>query len=339
MAVDVSEASLSHHRYLRDKYGLKNLELHLLPIEAVSSLNRDYDLIVSTGVLHHLENPGAGLRALAGCLRQGGVVALMLYAKYGRIGVEIVQSLARDLGLDQSEGSIRRVRDLLEILPQDHPIRSYLALAPDLRFDAGLVDTFLHGRERSYTIEACLELVASSGLVFQDVFLKSPYHPIHSQGIDSAFYSSIAELPREKLWSIMERVNFRNACHFFTACHADRPKETYEIDFGSGRVRGYVPSLRYRCAINGNILSQYGWSTNLGPLEVEMIRRVDGHRTIAEILNEVLTDEQFEQRLPEDLEGFGRALFKTLWQLDFLAMGLKTASNTKQLTPPKQTAQ
>jgi ubiquinone/menaquinone biosynthesis C-methylase UbiE len=33
VAIDISEPSLDHHQYLKDKLGLDNLELHLLPIE------------------------------------------------------------------------------------------------------------------------------------------------------------------------------------------------------------------------------------------------------------------------------------------------------------------
>ena len=48
--------------------------------------------------------------------------------------------------------------------------------ARDLRSDAGLVDTFLHGRDRSYTVDDCLDLVTSAGLVFQGWLLKAPYY-------------------------------------------------------------------------------------------------------------------------------------------------------------------
>ena len=37
--------------------------------------------------------------------------------------------------------------------------------------------TFLHGRERSYTVDDCIELVTTAGLVFQGWFTKAPYHP------------------------------------------------------------------------------------------------------------------------------------------------------------------
>src|SRR5690348_15098959 len=99
VAVDVSQPSLNHQQYLKDKHGLSNLELHLLPIEELPSLGLDFDLIVSTGVLHHLADPAAGMKALAGCLRRNGAIGVMLYAKYGRTGVELLQSVFRDLGL------------------------------------------------------------------------------------------------------------------------------------------------------------------------------------------------------------------------------------------------
>ncbi len=177
VAVDVSQPSLDHSRYLKDKYALKNLELQLLPIEDVPSLDRDFDLIVSTGVLHHMADPAAGMKALADCLRPDGVAAIMLYARYGRVGVELMQSIFREMGLSQDEESLRMVKEGIASLAPSHPLASYMSIAPDLQFDAGLVDTFLHGRDRSYTVEDCLELVESAGLVFQDWFLKTSYYP------------------------------------------------------------------------------------------------------------------------------------------------------------------
>jgi hypothetical protein len=46
---------------------------------------------------------------------------------------------------------------------------SYLKISYDLRDDAALVDTFLHHRARSYTVDECLDFVASAGLVVQGV--------------------------------------------------------------------------------------------------------------------------------------------------------------------------
>ena len=74
----------------------------------------------------------------------------MLYAEYGRIGVELLESVFRDLGLRQDDASVQIVNDTISALPTDHPVRSYIKIARDLQSDAALVDMFLHGRARSY---------------------------------------------------------------------------------------------------------------------------------------------------------------------------------------------
>src|SRR5205823_4882236 len=74
VGVDISQPSLEHQRFLKEKHGLWNLELHRLPIEELPTLGLDFDLIVSTGVVHHLADPTAGLKALAGCLRRDGAI-------------------------------------------------------------------------------------------------------------------------------------------------------------------------------------------------------------------------------------------------------------------------
>ena len=197
VGIDVSSTSLGHQAYLRDKHGLSNLELHRLPIEEAGALGRTFDLVVSTGVLHHMADPAAGLRSLAGCLKPHGVAALMLYARYGRIGVEMMQSVFRDMGLGLDEPSLGVVRDALANLPADHPVASYRAIAPDLDDDAGMIDTFLHGRERSYTVDECRAFVDSAGLAFQGLFFRAPYHPPPAG--PGTFFAQVASMPPERV--------------------------------------------------------------------------------------------------------------------------------------------
>jgi SAM-dependent methyltransferase len=323
VAVDVSAASLDHQRVLKDRYGLKNLQLHRLPIEQVGTLGLDYDLVVSTGVLHHMADPKEGMRALAACLRPDGVAAIMLYARYGRIGVEMLQGVFRDLGLAQDEPSLTVVKAAINGLPQDHPLRSYLVVAPDLKFDAGLVDTFLHGRDRSYTVADCLDLVASADLVFQDWLLKSSYEP--AAGSDP-FLNAVAALPQEQRWAVMERINHRNGCHFFTACRPERPAETYRVDFASDRWLSAVPLFRYRCSLNGQNITRPGWSTSLSAEQLSLVRLVDGRRTIREILAEAAAavGPPLATSGAAALQGFARTLFRSLINRDFVVLALPT---------------
>lgn len=276
VAIDVSQSALDHQRYLKNKHGLDNLELHLLPIEAVSTLGRDFDLIVSTGVLHHLADPLTGLTALAGCLRRDGAMGLMLYAKYGRIGVDLLESVFRDLGLSQDDASVRAVKDIIAALPADHPIRGYLAVARDLQTDGALVDTFLHGRQRSCTVADCLDLVASAGLTFQGWFHKAPYYPHEFFTPASKFGDYLAKLPDAELWSVMERLQPANATHFFIACRPDRPKEQYTIDFATDQALDYVPMSRTACLLSDADLLGPGYRVRLGPDQLPFAQLVDG---------------------------------------------------------------
>jgi SAM-dependent methyltransferase len=320
VAIDVSQPSLDHHSALKDRYGMRNLELHLLPIEELGALGREFDLVISTGVLHHMAEPQTGMKALAGCLNPDGVIAVMLYGRYGRIGVEIMQSVFRDLALEQNEASLFAVKEAVALLPQDHPLHSYISMAPDLQFDAGIVDTFLHGRDRSYTVADCLDLVSSAGLIFQDWYLKSAYYPPTPPG--GGFYAAVAALPEAQQWSVMERINTRNACHFFTACHADRAPESYRVDFASPTILDAAPTFRYRCGFDGSSIYRPGWRMNLDLEQRTIVQLIDGHRTIREIVEAVAQLGVPAPQRQVELQNRARLLLQSLWQQDFLAMVL-----------------
>src|ERR1035438_5458007 len=85
--IDFSATSVRCTEDLKRKYSLDNLHLRQLPIDRVDELGATFDQIVCTGLLHHLPDPDAGLRALRGVLKPDGVMEAMLYAQYGREGI------------------------------------------------------------------------------------------------------------------------------------------------------------------------------------------------------------------------------------------------------------
>ena len=123
-------ASRRHTRDLQRKYNLENLELHQLPIERVREIGRSFDLVVCTGVLHHLPDLDYGLRALRDVLRPSGAMRLMVYARYGRAGIYMMQEYCRLLKIDASVTDLRSLRATLEALPANHP-RSVHDAAPN----------------------------------------------------------------------------------------------------------------------------------------------------------------------------------------------------------------
>ncbi len=338
VAVDISQPSLDHQQYLKDKHGLFNLELHLLPIEELPSLGRDFDLIVSTGVLHHMADPQAGMNAVASCLRPDGAMGLMLYAKYGRAGLELLQSFFRDLGLEQNESSIALVRETLSVLSPDHLVQPYLKMARNLQSDAVLVDTFLHGRERSYTVDDCIDLITEAGLVFQGWFNKAPYYPHDLFARPNAVYPALNKLPEPALWSAIERINTVNACHFFMACRPERPKESYAIDFSTQACLDYIPLMRLRCGLSGTDIYRSDWRTTLNSTQLPYVQQVNGQRTIREIAASV-HGQASSRGSVADVEKFARKLFQALWRLDFLAMAMNSELETLRpdRPPPRQT--
>ena len=321
LAVDISQPSLDHQQYLKDKHGLFNLELQLLPIEELPTLGRDFDLVVSTGVLHHMADPLTGMKSLAACVRKDGAVGVMLYAKYGRLGVEMLEGVFRDLQLEQDEASVQMVKDTISMLGPEHPVQSYIQTAPDLQSDAGLVDTFLHGRERSYTVDDCLDLVTSAGLVFQQWLNKAPYY-LHDTASGRVVDAAIQALPEARHWSVMERVQPQNGRHMFIACRPDRAKETYHIEFSTDAFLNYVPLLRFNCELFGAEIVKPGWRTGLNAAQLAFMQFVDENRTIRDIVECVTVSGVLPHATPSDLQEFGRKLFQSLWRMDFIAFAL-----------------
>jgi SAM-dependent methyltransferase len=319
VAIDVSQPSLDHQQYLKDKHGLKNLELHLLPIEELSALGRDFDLVVSSGVLHHLADPHQGMQAIAGCLRRDGVASVMLYGKYGRIGVDLLASVFGDLGLGQDDSALQAVKETLPLLPADHPVRSYLKYASDLKTDAGVVDTFLHGRQRSYTVGECIDLVTSAGLVFQEWLFKSGYYPHEGYALPDRLLSALNALPDIEVWSLMERLQAVNKCHYFVACRPDRPCASYAVDFSSAEALDYVPMMRAFSGTSGNDIVMPHGRMPLTAAQLPFAQLVDGQRTIREIAAQVAGDGAPGAAVA-DLEYLARKVFQNFWQLDLLAM-------------------
>lgn len=125
-AIDLSETSLSHSQYLKEKHQLNNLSLRQMNLLEVAKLNQQYDLIFCTGVLHHLPDPDAGLRALRDVLKPDGILSLMLYGRYHRIGVYMMQQVFRLLGCQNQTGEdIELVKSVIASLDADHAVKRY----------------------------------------------------------------------------------------------------------------------------------------------------------------------------------------------------------------------
>ena len=176
-AIDISEMSLAHTRELQRKYDLNNLELHQLSIESVRKLGRTFDLIVCTGVLHHLPDPDLGLRSLHDVLKPEGAMSLMVYAPYGRAGIYMLQEYCRLLGISFANRDLKDLADTLRALPSNHPISHLMRGALDFNHPDSLADALLHPLDRAYSVPQLFAWLERCGMSFGRWVEQAPYLP------------------------------------------------------------------------------------------------------------------------------------------------------------------
>jgi SAM-dependent methyltransferase len=314
VGIDISEASLAHERMLKAKHRLDNLSLQHRRVEAAQELGETFDFIDASGVLHHLADPAAGLKALAATLAPDGVVYLMLYGKYGRAGIYMAQDLFRLLGLGQSTEDVATVKATLAAFPHDHPLRRSLAGSNDLAFDAGVVDTFLHPRDRAYSIGDCFELLDAAGLVLQGWLNRQAYDPA-TRITQPRLRELVARLPEREALQALELVDGRIATHSFYACRRERDPSQYRIDFAGAGFMDLVAVPREGWVRNaaGDMLlfqSAAGAKTiELRDRRAAVAQRIDGRRTVRACFLDA--GSKFES--PEFVASFCRELFRQLW--------------------------
>jgi SAM-dependent methyltransferase len=299
VGVDISEASLAHAGRLKAKHGLGNLTLHRCRIEELPDLGAPFDLIDASGVLHHLPQPAAGLKALAAALAPDGVVYLMLYGKYGRAGIYMAQELFRVLRLGQSAEDVARVKAALAAFPPDHPVRRCLAGPNDLAFDAGIVDTFLHPVDRGYAIGDCFALLDAAGLVLQGWRNRYAYD-LESRIQQPPLRELFARLPEREALQALELFDGRMATHTFYACRRERDPSQYRVDFEGSGFMDLVPVRRPESP---------AVVVELRERRAAVAALIDGRRTV----RACFLDAGSTMEAPAFVTSFCRELFRSLW--------------------------
>ena len=295
LGIDVSDSSLGHEAHLKQKHRLDNLELLQMSLGEIGSLGRTFDLIVCTGVLHHLPDPDAGLRCLRDVLKPHGVISIMLYGYFPRVGVYMLQEVFRQLGLKQDVAGIDIVKRAIAMLPKSHFLNVYRQIAPDLGYDSGLVDTFLHPADRAFTVSEILKLARDNGLTLQSWLDNLQYSLSATIGDLQNPVRKLAEtLPVANQWEIVELMGQSVARHNFLLCHPEKDKRDYMLDFSGDEWLDYIPSRRHPLAVQATfdgarasrrlVIHRLSHSVTLETIEAGLFEQVDGSRTIRDIL-------------------------------------------------------
>jgi SAM-dependent methyltransferase len=160
--LDLSGASIAIAQQRAALRGLNNISwvqqsLLDLPILGLGQ----FDYVNCSGVLHHLAEPDAGLRALLTVLKPGGGIGLMVYGQIGRMAIYQMQELLRlaNGGVDEQR-KLAHAKEVLAGLPQWNWYRRAGEDYGDDRSDAAIYDSLLHSQDRAYTVPQLYEWLA-----------------------------------------------------------------------------------------------------------------------------------------------------------------------------------
>jgi SAM-dependent methyltransferase len=323
-AIDFSAGSVRHTQHLKDKYNLANLQIHQLDVERVNELGMRFDQVVCTGVLHHLPDPDAGLRALRAVLKADGAMHLMVYAPYGRAGIYMLQEFCRRIGIHATDEGIRDLLTALNSLPPGHPLENLLKEAPDFQNDAAVADALLHPQDRAYSVPQLFKFIEDAELTFGRWMRQAPYSV--SCGVIASLpqMGAVAQLAPPEQYAAIELFRGTMIRHSVVLYRTDSPFASQGINFTDDSWLSYVPirlaetiSVEERLppAAAAVLINRSHTYTDLflpiGPTEKLIVDAVDGERSIDEIVQAALSASHREANIEA-----ARSCFERLWWHD-----------------------
>ena len=335
--VDISLASIEIARRRADVRNLGNITWIHASLLAVPELQLEkFDYINCVGVLHHLEDPDAGLRALLAVLKDRGAMAIMVYGKYGRTGVYQMQSLMRliNQGISDTKTQITNTKEVLETIPTTNWFKRGEELIIDHKQygDTGIYDIFLHACDRAYTVGEVYEWFHDRHALHLEFTCnmrgRSVYLPEMVVGrTQPRFLNAVRTLPARQRHEIAELLGGTLITHTFYVTHTPDAKAAYGNP-------DHVPF--FFCDATGEKLSEMIRRNKRSPLMVNhtatglamtvdpgkfgksIVKYIDGKRQFDEIFSMVRAEPEFHMSLPSDDELFldFRSIFDCLSAID-----------------------
>ena len=165
--IDLSENSIKFSNNQIQKYNLENVDIEMRDIFDLSN-KEQFDLVISTGVIHHTKDPKLALKKLTETTKKDGALCIMVYAKYFRTGVYDLQKIFRYLNIKQDKSGIDFVKNYIEnILPDDHIAKKFYKSTPS-DIDTAIIDTWLNPQDTAYDANDLSELINNTGSFFQN---------------------------------------------------------------------------------------------------------------------------------------------------------------------------
>jgi SAM-dependent methyltransferase len=289
--LDLSSASREICEGRAKARGLRNVQFLTGSLLDLPNANiGSFDYIDCTGVLHHLPDPSAGMRALASVLNPEGGIGVMLYGTYGRTGVYPLQEMLRTLAPPSmaTEDRIAMAKRLIRFLPTTNLFRRNPYLNDHVTGgDAGLFDLLLHSIDRAFSVPEIGAMAGDAGLRVVAFLEPLRYEPATYMS-DPVIARQTSSLPLLERAAFAECLAGNLRTHIFYATRAGfdtvaRPEDTQAIPVlremdAQKLAAGLQPGTPMLANLDG-----FPWRAQLPPLSARIIGQIDGRRSVAEI--------------------------------------------------------
>ena len=150
IAIDLSNSSISYAKRKVDEYGLNNVNFIEMDLLELASLNKKFDLIECSGVLHHMNDPNMGLSNLLNVLEPGGFLKLGLYSKYARKEIIKAREIIKEKDIKPNVDEIRSFRN--NVLNGDMKELNKITNWSDFYSTSMCRDLCFHSHEKCYSL-------------------------------------------------------------------------------------------------------------------------------------------------------------------------------------------
>ena len=164
LAIDMSLASLSYAKRKTEELRVQNINYMQADILDLGKLRRQFDIIESIGVLHHMDDPLAGWRVLTDCLKPGGLMQIGLYSELARQHIVKMREEIIKAGIGLNAAAMKSFRTTVMTSDQSH--HKQIFDASDFYSLSTLKDLLFHVQEHRFTIPQIQDSLAELGLKF-----------------------------------------------------------------------------------------------------------------------------------------------------------------------------
>ena len=109
-AVDLSLTSLAYAKRKSDELNVNNISYLQADILDLHKLDKKFDIIECSGVLHHMDKPLDGWKVLKSLLKPHGLMRIGLYSELARKDIKKIRQASTSCGLTMADLEIKKFR-------------------------------------------------------------------------------------------------------------------------------------------------------------------------------------------------------------------------------------